>query len=218
MRALLKIAGGVFPGIMLACVVLFAVAAFGQSTPTKKPAKAPPPPRLIVSKYMRDMGLLYVEQLETYEKTCDRDTESISDAYDLCERANKDFDGDGTLKALTDRMDMYLNDSNTEADEAYRHLLTRTYYAEHMFIFSKIAWLLREEKVARYTKAEAALPVRNPNDPVTVKAKAEADEAAEEMKDAAKQSIPCMVEAHDDAISGTLDKTAPTYLQCLAEK
>jgi hypothetical protein len=120
---------------------LFVVAAFGQSTPThKKPAVKPSP----LSHYMREVGLLFAEQLQTYDKACE------DNDLPRCLQAHKDFQEDGTLKALADRMDIQLSESSPSAsDKSYRFLLTITYDAENLYLTRKVTWLILEDAAAK---------------------------------------------------------------------
>jgi hypothetical protein len=100
-------------------LVLLAVSASSQTTPKPKP----------ISNYMRGVGLVYIEQIEDFDRRCGEEADDSK--QDQCHAA---LDGwDRVFQTLEDRIELTLSESSRPAgDKPYFTLLKSTNHAEHL--------------------------------------------------------------------------------------
>jgi hypothetical protein len=98
-------------------VLLFCAMSLGQKADKPKP----------VSRYMRDMGILYLETVEQLTPDCGRKSIQDSDCMDRWESATK---------SIEDRIDIALNDKTqrrSPGDVPYWDLLKNVKYARKLY-------------------------------------------------------------------------------------
>lgn len=127
----------------LATVLLaLIVSASSQQTPRPKP----------ISNYMREVGLIYIEHIDDFDRTCGE--EGDDSKRDVCSAALDRWDR--VFQVLEDRIDLTLRESKRPAgDRPYFALLKNTKEAEHLRLMTKN--MLRYHLSATERK-EASLP------------------------------------------------------------